>query len=73
MADALLAFYRCYSPRPVTLAELAAVAGARWGVEDCFAEAKNEAGLDHYQVRRYPRSFTLLRSALERRDEPRRR
>jgi SRSO17 transposase len=29
------------------------VAGARWGVEDCFAEAKGEAGLDHYQVRRY--------------------
>jgi SRSO17 transposase len=51
--DIELAFYRCYSPRPVTLAELAAVAGARWGVEDCFAEAKNEAGLDHYQVRRY--------------------
>ncbi|MGH3288604.1 MAG: IS701 family transposase [Streptosporangiaceae bacterium] len=48
-----LAFYRCYSPDPVTLAELAAVAGARWGIEDCFAEAKNEAGLDHYQVRRY--------------------
>ena len=48
-----LAFYRCYSPEPVTLAELAAVAGARWGIEDCFAEAKNEAGLDHYQVRRY--------------------
>jgi SRSO17 transposase len=48
-----LAFYRCWSPRPVTLAELAAVAGARWGVEDCFAEAKNEAGLDHYQVRKY--------------------
>jgi SRSO17 transposase len=22
-------------------------------VEDCFAEAKGEAGLDHYQVRRY--------------------
>ena len=48
-----LAYYRCWSPRPVTLPELAAVAGARWGVEDCFAEAKNEAGLDHYQVRRY--------------------
>jgi hypothetical protein len=48
-----LAFYRCWSPRPVTLAELATVAGARWGVEDCFAEAKNEAGLDPYQVRRY--------------------
>ncbi len=48
-----LAFFRCWSPRPVTLAELVAVAGARWGVEDCFAEAKNEAGLDHYQVRKY--------------------
>jgi SRSO17 transposase len=48
-----LAFYRCWSPRPVTLAELAAVAGARWAVEDCFADAKGEAGLDHYQVRRY--------------------
>lgn len=23
------------------------------GIEDCFAEAKNEAGLDHYQVRKY--------------------
>jgi len=48
-----VAFFRCWSPRPVTLPELAAVAGARWGIEDCFAEAKGEAGLDHYQVRRY--------------------
>ena len=48
-----LAYYRCHAPEPATLAEFAAVAGARWGIEDCFAEAKNEAGLDHYQVRRY--------------------
>jgi SRSO17 transposase len=48
-----LAFFRCWSPRPVTLPELVAVAGARWGVEDCFGEAKNETGLDHYQVRKY--------------------
>src|SRR5712692_2750064 len=48
-----LAYFLCWSPRPVTLAELVAVAGARWAVEDCFAEAKNETGLDHYQVRRY--------------------
>jgi SRSO17 transposase len=48
-----LAYFLCYSPRPVTLAELVAVAGARWAVEDCFAEAKNETGLDHYQVRLY--------------------
>jgi SRSO17 transposase len=30
-----------------------AVAGARWGIEDRFSEAKNETGLDHYQVRKY--------------------
>jgi SRSO17 transposase len=48
-----LAYFRCWSPRPVTLAELVAVAGARWAVEDCFAEAKNETGLDQYQVRKY--------------------
>jgi SRSO17 transposase len=48
-----LAFFRCWSPRPVTLPELVAVAGARWGIEDCFGEAKGEAGLDHYQVRKY--------------------
>ena len=48
-----LAFFHCWSPRPVTLPELAAAAGARWGIEDCFAEAKNETGLDHYQVRKY--------------------
>ena len=37
----------------MTLPELAAVAGARWAVGDCLTEAKNETGLDHYQVRRY--------------------
>jgi SRSO17 transposase len=41
------------TPRGAALAELVAVAGARWAVEDCFAEAKNETGLDHYQVRLY--------------------
>jgi len=49
-----LAFFLCYAPRGASLAELVAVAGARWAVEDCFAEAKNETGLDHYQVRLYP-------------------
>ena len=32
-------------------AELIRVAGARWAIEECFQTAKNEAGLDHYQVR----------------------
>ena len=48
-----LAFFLCSAPPGTTLAGLVAVAGARWAVEDCFAEAKNETGLDHYQVRRY--------------------
>jgi SRSO17 transposase len=48
-----LAYFLCCTPRGATLAELVAVAGARWAVEDCFAEARNETGLDHYQVRRY--------------------
>ena len=25
--------------------------GSRWRIEECFQQAKNEAGLDHYQVR----------------------
>jgi SRSO17 transposase len=48
-----LAFFWCYAPRGAALAELVAVAGARRAVEDCFAEAKNETGLDQYQVRKY--------------------
>jgi SRSO17 transposase len=48
-----VAYFLCCAPAGTTLAELVAVAGARWAIEDCFAEAKNETGLDHYQVRRY--------------------
>jgi SRSO17 transposase len=48
-----LAYYVCHSNTPVPLAELVRVAGSRWGVEETFQFAKNETGLDHYQVRRY--------------------
>ena len=46
-----IAYYVCYGPRRSTVVDLAWVAGARWHVEECFQQAKNEAGLDHYQVR----------------------
>jgi SRSO17 transposase len=46
-----LAFYRCYAPEPVTLAELVRVAGQRWTVEESFQAAKGQAGLDQHQVR----------------------
>ncbi len=48
-----LAYYICHTRRPVPLAELVRVAGSRWGVEETFQFAKNETGLDHYQVRKY--------------------
>ncbi|SDI59565.1 SRSO17 transposase [Sinosporangium album] len=48
-----LAFYLASSPRPAALRELVRVAGTRWAVEECFQAGKNEAALDHYQVRLY--------------------
>ena len=48
-----LAFYRAYSPRPVTLAVLARVAGRRWTVEESFQAGKELTGLDEHQVRRW--------------------
>ncbi|MBF6470118.1 IS701 family transposase [Nocardia beijingensis] len=46
-----IAYYVCYGPRRSTIADLAWIAGTRWRIEECFQQAKNEAGLDHYQVR----------------------
>jgi SRSO17 transposase len=54
-----LAFYRCFSPRPVPLSELVRVAGRRWTVEETFQAGKGLAGLDEHQVRRWT-SFTAL-------------
>jgi SRSO17 transposase len=48
-----LAFFRCWMNRPAGLPELVRVAGSRWSVEECFQAAKNETGLDHYQVRKH--------------------
>jgi SRSO17 transposase len=48
-----LAFYLCWSPTVVTLAELVRVAGIRWSIEECFQAAKSQVGLDHYQVRHW--------------------
>jgi SRSO17 transposase len=53
IASGELAYYICYGLRGTSLADLARVAGSRWRIEECFQQAKNEAGLDHYQVRDY--------------------
>jgi SRSO17 transposase len=64
---AQLAYYICFSPAGTALSELVRVAGSRWMVEECFQSAKNETGLDHYQVRGYTawyRHITLSMAAL---------
>jgi SRSO17 transposase len=48
-----LAFYRCYTPRPVPLAVLVRVAGRRWTIEERFQTGKGLVGLDQHQVRRW--------------------
>ena len=67
LSDGELAFYACYGPARTSLAELVRVAGSRWAVEECFQAAKDQVGLDHYQVRRYDawyRHVTLTMIAL---------
>ncbi|WP_145926500.1 IS701 family transposase [Amycolatopsis orientalis] len=45
------AFYRCYSPHPASLPELARIAGRRWTIEETFQTGKELTGLDQHQVR----------------------
>jgi SRSO17 transposase len=48
-----LAYLRCYSPHPVPLRTLVAVAGQRWRIEESFQAAKGLTGIDQHQVRRW--------------------
>jgi SRSO17 transposase len=62
-----IAYYVCFGPAGTSVEELVRVAGSRWAVEECFQTAKNETGLDHYQVRGYEawyRHVTLSMAAL---------
>ncbi|WP_442819823.1 IS701 family transposase [Streptomyces sp. NBC_00841] len=62
-----IAYYICFSPTGTPLGELVRIAGSRRMVEECFQAAKNETGLDHYQVRGYTawyRHITLSMAAL---------
>ena len=56
------AYYVVFAPKAATLAEVVRVAGVRWAIESAFEAAKQEVGLDEYEVRRYGgwyRSVTL--------------
>ena len=45
------AYYVVFGPADTSLATLARVAGRRWAIEECFEAAKQETGLDEYEVR----------------------
>lgn len=46
-----MAYYFCHADNDITLSELARAAGQRWHIESCFEQAKQEVGLDEYEVR----------------------
>src|SRR5262249_46568250 len=48
-----LSFYRCWTPGPVPLARLIAIAVTRWRIEEDHQLAKQAAGLDAGQVIRW--------------------
>ncbi|MGP3972385.1 IS701 family transposase [Streptomyces sp. 6N223] len=49
-----IAYYLAYASAGTTVATLITIAGSRWAIEEAFQAAKNECGLDQYEVRRYP-------------------
>jgi SRSO17 transposase len=62
-----MAFYVTFGPHTTELSELAAVAGLRWTIEECFQSAKGECGLDHCEARSWHawhRHMTLSMLAL---------
>ncbi len=47
------AYFLAYGPEGTSDAELIRVCNTRWQVEEGFAQAKGEVGLDHYEVRKW--------------------
>ncbi|MER8772182.1 IS701 family transposase [Mesorhizobium sp. M0960] len=61
------AYYLVFAPPGSSLAELAAVAGLRWAIEECFERAKDDLGLDHCEARSWHgwhRHMSLCMAAL---------
>jgi SRSO17 transposase len=46
-------YYRAYGPRKTSLAELVSVVAKRWTAQEGLERAKDEVGLDQYEVRRW--------------------
>ena len=61
-----LAYYFAYAPAQTGLPELAAAAGLRWTIGECFLRAKDGLGLDHCEARSWHgwhRHMTLVMAA----------
>jgi SRSO17 transposase len=61
-----LSFYLAFGPAGTPVSELARAAGRRWAIEEAFAQAKGEVGLDQYEVRSWVgwhRHMTLAMAA----------
>lgn len=48
-----IAYYVVFAPANSTLPDWVDVAGRRWNIEESFQHAKDELGLDEYEVRHY--------------------
>jgi SRSO17 transposase len=51
-------------PASLTLPEVVQIAGRRWTSEEGIEEAKDEVGLDHYEVRTYRAWYRFMTLAL---------
>jgi SRSO17 transposase len=58
------AYFVVFAPEAVTLAEMVRVAGTRWVIEQGFEAAKQEVGLDEYEVRQYDGWYRYVTLAL---------
>lgn len=56
--------FRAYGPVDTRPEELVRVAGMRWAIEEGFAQAKGEVGLDQYEVRRWDAWHRVVTLAL---------
>ncbi len=62
-----IAYYFVFAPESVTLEQVVRAAGSRWQVEEAFELAKQQVGLDEYEVRHWQgwyRHMTLAMFAL---------
>jgi SRSO17 transposase len=58
-----LSYYVVFAPATTTIHDWGKIAGQRWTIEECFEHAKDELGLDQYEVRRWSgwyRHITLV-------------